>query len=61
MTTTSWLGALFAAREASAPEGMTPQAWVFMTLVWAVVIGMTAYCFFKLMISDQKLGGPDDE
>ena len=34
---------------------MTAQAWVFMLVVWAVIIGMTGYCFWKLLTSDRDL------
>lgn len=40
---------------------MTTEAWVFMLLVWAVIIGMTGYCFAKLVTSDRRLGGEDEE
>jgi hypothetical protein len=30
-------------------EAMTGEAWAFMIAVWAVVIGITGYCFWKLM------------
>jgi hypothetical protein len=36
---------------------MTTPAWIFMGAAWAVIIGMTGYCFYKLMTSKQKLGG----
>ena len=39
---------------------MTPQAWAFMLTVWAVVIGMTGYCFFKMLTSGRKLDGDDE-
>jgi heme/copper-type cytochrome/quinol oxidase subunit 2 len=33
--------------------GMTPSAWIFMGTVWTVVLGMTVYCFAKLLTSKQ--------
>ncbi|WP_169975658.1 hypothetical protein [Tautonia rosea] len=33
--------------------GMTPSAWIFMGIVWTVVLGMTGYCFAKLLSSKQ--------
>ena len=35
---------------------MTTQAVAFMLVVWGVVIGMTAYCFFRLMTTEQDYG-----
>lgn len=28
---------------------MTPLAWLFMLSSWALILGCTCYCFFKLM------------
>lgn len=39
---------------------MTGEAWAFMAIVWAVIIGMTGYCFYKLLTSERQLGGPDE-
>lgn len=33
---------------------MTWQALVFMVLVWAFIIVMTCYCFYKLLTSDRE-------
>lgn len=33
------------------------EAWVFMLAVWAVIIGVTAYCFYKLLTSERRLDG----
>lgn len=29
-------------------------AWTFMLVTWAAVIGLSAYCFIKLMKDNQK-------
>jgi hypothetical protein len=34
---------------------MTTSAWVFMLAVWAVIIGNTVYCFWKLLSSERRL------
>lgn len=39
---------------------MTGEAWVFMVIVWAVIIGMTGYCFWKLLTSERQLGGGEE-
>lgn len=36
---------------------MTTEAWVFMLTAWAVIIGATGYCFWKLLTSERDLGG----
>jgi hypothetical protein len=38
---------------------MALSAWVFMLAVWAVIIGSTAYCFWKLLTSDKQLGSEE--
>jgi hypothetical protein len=35
---------------------MTIAAWCFMLAVWAIIIGSTVYCFYKLLLSKKKLG-----
>jgi hypothetical protein len=44
----------------AAAEGMTAEAWAFMLSVWGVIIGMTVYCFYKLLVSERKLDGEGD-
>lgn len=39
---------------------MTTEAWVFMLLVWAVIIGMTGYCFLKMLTSAKQLSQDDE-
>ena len=34
-------------------DGMTTSAWIFMAIVWAIVLLMTAYCFARLLTSRQ--------
>lgn len=34
---------------------MTMDAWIFMLLSWAVIIGAVGYCFWKLLNSKRKL------
>jgi hypothetical protein len=34
---------------------MTASAWAFMLVVWALIIGSTAYCFQKLLTSQRRL------
>jgi hypothetical protein len=36
------------------------QAWVFMLAAWALILGMTGYCFYKLLSSDRQLGEHDE-
>ena len=38
---------------------MTPEAWIFMAAAWAVIIGMTGYCFWKMLTSERQLGGDE--
>ena len=38
---------------------MTPEAWVFMLSVWAVIIGLTGYCFYKLLVSPRQFDTPE--
>jgi hypothetical protein len=38
---------------------MQPSAWAFMLGVWAIIIGSTAYCFWRLLSSDRKIDGDD--
>jgi hypothetical protein len=40
---------------------MTTSAWLFMLVVWAVIVGFTAYCFYRLLTSEQQLGTDGDE
>jgi hypothetical protein len=40
---------------------MTAAAWALMLTVWAVIIGMTGYCFLKLLTSERRLDGDDHE
>lgn len=39
---------------------MSASAIVFMVIVWAVILGTTGYCFYKLLTSKRQLGGDDD-
>jgi hypothetical protein len=39
---------------------MELSAWIFMLAVWALIIGMTGYCFYKLMFSGADLS-PEEE
>ncbi len=32
---------------------MTTSAWIFMLTVWAIILGMTLYCFYRLLTSKQ--------
>jgi hypothetical protein len=34
---------------------MQPSAWFFMLAVWAVIIGLTVFCFAKLLTSKRRL------
>jgi heme/copper-type cytochrome/quinol oxidase subunit 2 len=34
---------------------MSASAWVFMLIVWAIIIGNTVYCFWKLLTSERRL------
>jgi hypothetical protein len=36
---------------------MTPQALAFMLAMWALIIGMTGYCFYKLLTTEREFGG----
>jgi hypothetical protein len=40
---------------------MTTSALVLMVSVWAVILGNTGYCFYKLLTSDRQFGqgGPE--
>ena len=38
---------------------MTETAWAFMLTVWSLVIGFTAFCFWKLLSSQRRLDGDD--
>jgi hypothetical protein len=38
---------------------MTTEAWIFMICVWGLIISQTAYCFWKLLTSEQKLEDSD--
>jgi hypothetical protein len=40
---------------------MTRNAWIFMGVSWALIIGMTLFCFYKLLTSQRQLGGDDRE
>ena len=40
---------------------MTGEAWVFMIGVWAIIIGATVYCFWKLLTSERRLEGTFEE
>lgn len=40
---------------------MTASAWLFMLVVWSVIIGITGYCFWRLLTSEHQLGSDDDE
>lgn len=35
---------------------MTPQAIVFLSSAWGVIIVCVGYCFYRLLTSDRKLG-----
>ena len=35
---------------------MTPSGWVFIGAVWGVVIGVTAWCYSKLLSPAGKKG-----
>jgi hypothetical protein len=35
---------------------MTTQAWITLVLAWSVIIGMTFYCFYKLLTSPRRFG-----
>ncbi|HMP01962.1 MAG TPA: hypothetical protein PKD86_02715 [Gemmatales bacterium] len=39
---------------------MTQGAWIFMLSVWTVVIGMTGFCFYKLLTSKRQLNNGDE-
>jgi hypothetical protein len=47
--------------QADKATGMTPEAWAFMLVVWAVIIGQTGYCFWKLLTSGRQLGAHEEE
>lgn len=36
---------------------MSGSALAFMLAVWAVIAGMTGYCFYKLLTSERRLDG----
>jgi hypothetical protein len=36
---------------------METSAWIFMSVVWALIIGATVYCFWKLLTSQRRLDG----
>lgn len=38
---------------------MTREAWIFMGVSWGVIAAMTAFCFFKLLTSQRRLGDDD--
>jgi hypothetical protein len=38
---------------------MTTSAWVFMLSMWTLIIGMTAYCFYRVLFSSRPLGGSE--
>jgi hypothetical protein len=38
---------------------MTSLAWIFMLAAWAVIIGNTLYCFYKLLTSERQFDGGD--
>jgi hypothetical protein len=40
---------------------VTISAWLFMLVVWAVILGFTGYCFWRLLTSEHQLGADDDE
>lgn len=35
---------------------MTASALILMTCVWAVILGNTGYCFYRLLTSDRQFG-----
>jgi hypothetical protein len=37
---------------------MTLSAWVFMLLVWGVILGMTGFCFWKLLFQEHLAEAP---
>lgn len=37
-------------------SAMTPAAWAFLLAMWAVTLGMTGFCFYKLLSSDRQFG-----
>ena len=39
---------------------MTQEALVFMLVVWAIVLGNTLYCFWKMLTSEKPLS-PEEE
>jgi hypothetical protein len=34
---------------------VTESAWGFMLAIWALIIGSTVYCFWKLLTSQRQL------
>jgi hypothetical protein len=40
---------------------MTATAIGFMLAVWGVIIWGTGYCFYRLLTSERRLDGGDDE
>lgn len=45
--------------------GMTTASWAFMITVWAIILTMTSWCFWKLMtkehLMEKHLFEPDPE
>lgn len=37
------------------------SAVIMLVLVWSVILANTGYCFYKLLRSDRKLGGDENE
>ena len=35
---------------------MTTTAWIFLAVAWSIIIGLTGYCFVKLLTSDRHFG-----
>jgi len=35
-------------------DGMTSGGWIFMTLSWGFIIGLTVFCFYKLLRTTNK-------
>ena len=42
-------------------DKMSVDAWIFMLSVWALVLTATGYSFYKLLSSERKIGGSDDQ
>jgi hypothetical protein len=49
------------AEAANPAAGMQPSAWAFMLAVWSVIIGFTAWCFYKVLSSPRRLDDGDPE